>query len=165
MCSEVTAHEQVWLQVAKILQTSYKIIVTKYPDADDVLQQEYKVLGDLVSLACCTAASVGESEKWVRTVDAAENDKASLVKILKGKSLYTAVYGTYTVTLKELKAILEGSATKNISQQATATPKDRLQWKRMNTGSMNKYVGSGTTLQKMKLLKEETRNLLLMLTA
>jgi hypothetical protein len=33
------------------------------------------------------------------------------------------VYGTYTVTLKELKAILQGSATKNSSQQATATPK------------------------------------------
>jgi hypothetical protein len=105
MCNEVTAHEQFWLQEIKNLQTSYKSIVAKYPDADDVLQQVYKVLCDLVSLAGCTPASVGESEKWVRTVDAAKNDKASLAKIPKGKNLYSALYGTYTVTRKELKAM------------------------------------------------------------
>jgi hypothetical protein len=66
-----------------------------------VLQQVYKVLGDLVSLAGCTPVSVGGSEKWVRTVATAKSDKHSLEKILKGKSLYSAVYGTCTVTLKE----------------------------------------------------------------
>jgi hypothetical protein len=68
MCSEVTAHERYWLQEVKNLQASYKNIVTQYPDADDVLQQVYRVLGDLVSLAGCTPISVGESEKWTRTM-------------------------------------------------------------------------------------------------
>jgi hypothetical protein len=49
MCSEVTAHEQIWLQEVKNLQASYKSIVAKYPDA-----------------------SVGEREKWVRSVDTAK---------------------------------------------------------------------------------------------
>jgi hypothetical protein len=80
------------------------------------------VLGDLVSLAGCTPTNVGESEQWVHTVNAAIADKVNLAKILKGKSLYSALYGTYTVALSELKAILQGSAKKNSSQQATATP-------------------------------------------
>jgi hypothetical protein len=50
MCREVTAHERYWLQEVKNLQASYKSIVAQYPDADDVLQQVYRVLGDLVSL-------------------------------------------------------------------------------------------------------------------
>jgi copper oxidase (laccase) domain-containing protein len=33
------------------------------------------------------------------------------------------LYGTYTVTLKELKAIWQASETKNSSQKATATPR------------------------------------------
>jgi hypothetical protein len=71
------------------------------------------------------------------------------------------VYGTYTVTLKELKAILQGSAMKNISQPQE---QNRLQWKRIKKGSVNKDVESGTILQKTELLTEETRKLLLMLT-
>jgi len=51
MCNQVTAHEQFGLQEVKHLQASYKSMVAKYPDAEDVLQQVYKVLGDLVSLA------------------------------------------------------------------------------------------------------------------
>jgi hypothetical protein len=78
MCREVTAHERFWLQEVKNLQASYKSIVAQYPDADDVLQQVYSVLGDLVSLAGCTPVSVGGSEKWIRTVDTAKSDKDSL---------------------------------------------------------------------------------------
>jgi hypothetical protein len=122
MNSETTAHERHWLQEVKSLQASYRGIVAQYPDADDVLQQVYRVLGDLVSLAGCTPKSVGESDVWVRTVDAAKRDKLSLSKILKGKSFYSAVYGTYSVTLNELKAILQGSAKKSTSQQAEGIP-------------------------------------------
>jgi hypothetical protein len=122
MCNEVATHEQFWLQEVKNLQTSCKGIIANYPDSDGVLQQVYKVLGDLVSLAGCTSTNVGESEQWVHTVNAAKNDKISFSKILKGKSLYSALYGTYTVALSELKAILQGSAKKNSPQPATATP-------------------------------------------
>jgi hypothetical protein len=85
----------------------------------------YKVLGDPVSRAGCTPVSVRASEKWVRTVDTTKNHKESFEKILMRRSLYSAVYRTYTVTLKELKAILQVIATKkNSSQKATtATPR------------------------------------------
>jgi hypothetical protein len=59
--NDVTARDQFWLQEVKNLQTSYKSIIYKYPDADHVLQQVYKVLGDIMSLADYTL-SVGESE-------------------------------------------------------------------------------------------------------
>jgi hypothetical protein len=121
MCNEVATHEQFWLQEVKNLQISYKGIIAKHPDSDGVLQQVYKELGDLVSLAGCTSTNAGQSEQWVHIVNAAIADKISLAKILKGKSLYSALYGTYTVALSELKAILQGSA-KNSPQQATATP-------------------------------------------
>jgi hypothetical protein len=80
MCREVTAHERFWLQEVKNLQASYKSIVAQYLHADDVLQQVYRVLGDLVSLAGCTPVSVGGSEKWIRIVDTARSDKDSLQK-------------------------------------------------------------------------------------
>jgi hypothetical protein len=115
MCTEVTVHERYWLQEVKGLQAAYKGIVAQYPDADDVLQQVYRVLGDLVSLAGCTPTNVGESEQWVHTVNAAIADKVSLAKIMKGKSLYSALYGTYTVALSELKAILHGECEKEQS--------------------------------------------------
>jgi hypothetical protein len=144
----------------KNLQTSYKGIIAKHPDSDGVLQQVYKVLGDLVSLAGCTPTNVGESEQWVHTVNAAITDKISLSKILKGKSLYSALYGAYTValTISELKAILQGSAKKNSPQQATATPQLHChKWKQLTMGSVSSDEEKETIPQKTKH-KEEARN-------
>jgi hypothetical protein len=121
MADEVTSHEFFWLQEVNNLQIAYKKIIAKYSDADSVLQQVYKVLGYILRLACCTSTSDGESEMWIRAVDTANNDKISLTKILRGKSLYSALYGTYTMTLSELKAVLQGSAKKSIFQQAAVT--------------------------------------------
>jgi hypothetical protein len=63
------------------------------------MQQVYDVLGDIVSLAGCTPSNVGESEVWKAIVDHAEQDKQNLRKVLQGEGLFSALYGTYTVTL------------------------------------------------------------------
>jgi hypothetical protein len=42
-------------------------------------------------------------------VDSAEENRANYCKVLSGKTLFSALYGTYTVTLNALKAILKAS--------------------------------------------------------
>jgi hypothetical protein len=50
---------------------------------------------------------VGESVEWISTVNIAEDKGASYCKAFNGEPLFRALYGTYTVTLIELKAVLK----------------------------------------------------------
>jgi shikimate kinase len=43
-------------------------------------------------------------------VNSSEENRANFCKILEGKLLFRAVYGMYTLTLNELKAILKVNA-------------------------------------------------------
>jgi hypothetical protein len=42
-----------------------------------------------------------------RCVNAAEENGASYCKALHEKTLFSALYGTYTITLEEIKALLK----------------------------------------------------------
>jgi hypothetical protein len=79
--------------------------VQQYPEADAQLKQLLKVLDDIEDVARHIPASVGESEDWAAVVNAAEESGASYCKGLRGKPLFSVLYGTYTVTLQELKAM------------------------------------------------------------
>jgi hypothetical protein len=68
------------------------------------------VLCSIEVLASCTPASVGDSEEWAAVVSSAEDNRESYCKVLRGKTLFSALYGTYTVTLNELKNILKASS-------------------------------------------------------
>jgi chaperonin cofactor prefoldin len=57
--AQIPAYEQFWLRKYNSLQSEYKDIISKHPDADKVLREVYKVLGDTVSLAGCTPANIG----------------------------------------------------------------------------------------------------------
>jgi hypothetical protein len=46
--------EQYWLLQYNSLRSEYKAIVGKYPESENVMQQVYDVLGDIVSLAGST---------------------------------------------------------------------------------------------------------------
>jgi hypothetical protein len=46
-----------------------------------------------------TPASVGESAEWAAIVNAAEENGANYWKALIQKTIFSALYGTYTVTL------------------------------------------------------------------
>jgi hypothetical protein len=82
----------------------------KYPEAASVLQQVHKVFSDIEILARSRPARVGESSHWTTTLNSAEENRAKFCKFLDGKSLFSALYGMYTVTLKELVAILKVNA-------------------------------------------------------
>jgi hypothetical protein len=55
---------------------------------------------------------VGESESWREVVDCAKQDRLDLCNIHLGKRLSSALYGTYSITLNELRSLLQASVTK-----------------------------------------------------
>jgi hypothetical protein len=66
----------------------------------------FKLLCDIEDLAGCTPASVGESVEWATIVSHAEENRANYYQPLKGGSLFSALYGMYTVTMNALKTAL-----------------------------------------------------------
>jgi hypothetical protein len=96
--------------------------VNKYPDASEVMKLVIKVLSDTVSLAHCTPVHVGESESWQAIVNCAMQNGTNLCKVFKGKSLFRALYGVYTVTLSDLKFVIQNSAAKGPVGQTLQTP-------------------------------------------
>jgi hypothetical protein len=99
----VPAYQQFWTDKRSTLKKEYETIVNTHPDAVPCMQQLFKVLCDLEDLARSTPAPVGQSEEWAAVIRAAEDNRESYSVALQGKTLYSALYGTYTVTLSELK--------------------------------------------------------------
>jgi hypothetical protein len=89
------------------LKSEYQTLVQQYPEADTQLKQLLQVLGDIEDVARHIPVSVGESAEWSAVVNAAEENGASYYKGLRGKPLFSALYGTYTVTLQKLKAVIK----------------------------------------------------------
>jgi hypothetical protein len=81
------------------------------PDADAHLKQLLKVFRDIEEMARYTPDSVGESEQWSTIVSTAEENRQNFCKVVNGKNLLNALYGTYTVALHELKAVLKASTS------------------------------------------------------
>jgi hypothetical protein len=92
-----------------LLKYEFHDIMNKYPEAASVVQV-YKVLSDTETLAKCTPARVGGGSQWTTIVNSAEENRAKSATFLDGKSLFSALYGMHTVTLKELKAALKVNA-------------------------------------------------------
>jgi hypothetical protein len=86
-----------WRQKLSSLKSQCHHITNKYPDAASVVQQVYKVLSVIEILGKCTPAKVGESSEWTSIVSNAEENRANFCKILKGKPLFSALYGIYTL--------------------------------------------------------------------
>jgi hypothetical protein len=120
----VTAYEEFWLHEVNSLQSEYKDIVAEHPDAAHVMEQVHKVLGDIVCLAGCAPATVGMSKQWAAVVKSAEQDRRQLCNALKGKLLFSALYGTYTVTLGNLKEVLQASASRKEQAAPAATSQE-----------------------------------------
>jgi hypothetical protein len=70
---------------------------------EEQLRQLFKVLCNIEDVAGYTPASVEESHEWMSTVSRMVENHANYCKALSRKTLYSAPYGTYTVTLNELK--------------------------------------------------------------
>jgi hypothetical protein len=74
------------------------------------VQQVHVVLNDIEIHAGCTLAKVGESSEWNSNVNTAEENRTNFCKGLDDKPLFIVLYGMYTVTLNELKAVLKVNA-------------------------------------------------------
>jgi hypothetical protein len=99
------------------LKTEYKAIINRDPDAAPCMQQLFKVLCYIEDLASSTLASVGVSVKWAAIVRLDEDNREIYSKALRGKALFSALYGTYTVILNELKTVLKASSQAGQSNQ------------------------------------------------
>jgi hypothetical protein len=91
------------------LKSQHQTLVQQYPDADTRRRQLFNLLGDIEDVAGHTPASVGESPEWAAIVNAADENGVSYCKGVHGKPLFSAMCGTYTVTLDELKDLLRTS--------------------------------------------------------
>jgi hypothetical protein len=64
---------------------------------------------------------VGESSEWASIENRAEENKINFCKALNGKPLSSALYGMYTGTLNEMKAVLKRSAQEGQSGAVNKT--------------------------------------------
>jgi hypothetical protein len=110
-----------WRQKLASLIFEAHAITDKYPEAVAVVQEIHKVLSDIELLAGCTPAKVGESSEWTSVVSSVEENRANICKAVDGKRLCSALYGMYTVTLNELKAVLNVSAQAGQSGEENKT--------------------------------------------
>jgi hypothetical protein len=83
--------------------------MNKYPGTASAVQQVYKAFSDIENLVGCTPAKVRESSEWTSVVNSAEKNRANFCKGLDENPLFSSLYGMYTVTMNELKAVLKVS--------------------------------------------------------
>jgi hypothetical protein len=76
------------------------------------MQRVRGLLTPIASLAGCTPVSVCESLKWTIIVQYIVDTRRNLHQLLKGKQLYSALYGVYTEALHDLTAVLKESTAK-----------------------------------------------------
>jgi hypothetical protein len=96
----VPGYQTFWTNKRSTLKSEYQSLVQQYPDADAQVKQLFKLLGDIEDVVGHTPASVEESAERTAIVNAADNG-ANYCKALHVETLFSALYGTYTVTLDE----------------------------------------------------------------
>jgi hypothetical protein len=99
----IPEYEMYWRTEAQSLRDQYKNLTKEYPDAEGSITQAYNIIKDIIALADCTPACVGNSKAWNDIAENAKNDKAALRGVLKGKRLFSALCGVYSVALCEFK--------------------------------------------------------------
>jgi hypothetical protein len=114
----VPVYQAFWAERRASLQAEYKAIVKQYPKADRQYRHLLDILCDIEDVASFTPAAVGESAEWAAIVSAAD-DRVNYFKALSGKTLFSALYGNYRVTLNELKSLVKANAsgTKNSARE------------------------------------------------
>jgi hypothetical protein len=103
----VAGYQAFWADNRSSLQAEYKTLMGNYPDADTQYRQLFKVLCDIEDVAGYTLAVFRERAEWTAIASAAEENRTNYCKAPSGKTFFSALYGTYTVTLNDLKSILK----------------------------------------------------------
>jgi hypothetical protein len=114
-------YEEFWKNEYESLRCESKDLITESPEARDVIQRVMKTLSDIVSLASCTPKKVGHSNEWAQIANTAQEDRANLCQTLKGKRLFSALYGVYCLTLANLKAVIQNSVGRTTASPSSNT--------------------------------------------
>jgi len=101
--------ETYWKNEVEALRAAYKEVITTHPEAKMTLEKVHEVLTKIGSLAGCTPGEVGRSKEWTKIVEEAEASRISLCDLLEGETLFSALYGVYSLALTDLKKILQNS--------------------------------------------------------
>jgi hypothetical protein len=115
-------YEDYWKRELESLRTESKDLINESPEARDVIERVLNTLDDIVSLASCTPTTVGQSQEWAGIVSTAQEDKEKLCTILQGKGLFSALYGVYSLTLANLKTVLQNSVGRDRTVQNYQNP-------------------------------------------
>jgi hypothetical protein len=105
-----------WSNLIESLRLEYENSKQQHPDADALMERVCVVFTAIARLARCTPASVGESPKWTLIVQNVAETTRNLHQLLKGKQLYSALYGVYIEVLHDLTAVLRGRLQKGNRQ-------------------------------------------------
>jgi hypothetical protein len=105
----VPGYQAFWTNARKTFKSEFQRLTEQHPDAEEQLRQLFKILYDIEDVAGHTQKSVSESQEWTDIVSAVEENRASYCKSLSGKTMYSALYGFYTVTLNELKGLIKAN--------------------------------------------------------
>jgi hypothetical protein len=98
-------YQKVWSNLIQNLRREYKNATVQYPDASGVIDPVHVVPVDIARLAGSTPSSVGDSHPWSEVVLNAAETSRNLHGFLKGKPLYSALYGVYAKVLQDLKTV------------------------------------------------------------
>jgi hypothetical protein len=93
----VPGYQAFWTDTCNKLKSKYQQVIGQFPGTDAQLKQLFIIIRDIKEMARYTPASEGESEQWSSIVNTAEENKQNFCKVLNGKNLFNALYGTYTV--------------------------------------------------------------------
>jgi hypothetical protein len=106
---QVQGYQAFWTDTCDKSKSEYQQLIGQFPGTDAQMKQLLKVIRDIEEMARNTPASVGESDQWSSIVSTAEENRQNFCKVHNGKNLISVLYGTYTVALHELKAVLKAS--------------------------------------------------------
>jgi hypothetical protein len=98
-----------WAKARKTTKAEFELLVGQNPDAEVQLTQLFKLLCDIKDVAGYTPALVGERQEWTSIVITVDVNRTNFYKALSRETPCSALYGTYTLTLSELKGLLKVS--------------------------------------------------------
>jgi hypothetical protein len=123
----VPGFQKLWTDTQTKLKSEYHALVAKYPDADSLMKQVFKVVCDIENLAGYMPALAGDSREQTSIVKTANENRASYCKALTRTTLSSALYSTYTVMLNQLKVILKASTQAHQANVPRATGQQNTQ--------------------------------------
>jgi hypothetical protein len=107
----VPGYHAFWTEKQTSLQAEFKQMAKQYPETEHYYRKLFKIYCDIEDVASFTPATIGESAEWAAIVNTTEENRDSYCKVLTGKILFSALYGTYTVALNDLKSLVKARSS------------------------------------------------------